>query len=278
MIKSTKIGVGKAPRKLRGGVYSTISIIVPEFCIELRNYRKFFVEQPSKGFLIDTNELFMNLKSTGNYYKLDRMGLFAAEIQQHARVDLINPFATQITEVNAPTWTAGLGYKGDGSTKYLNTNFALSNATHYTQNSAAYGVYILENIQENGADIGATHGASRRTALHTRFPTNTAFTLCNESGSASYVNSDSSGMYVVKRNGAIRNDYRNNVNVRAVGSSTSESPSSFNVFLLGRNENGTLGFPSTRRNAMYFIGSGELDHSAFYSAFQYYATKRGFAV
>jgi len=278
MIKKLGTTNFKRPGTRQRGVLSSLSIIVPKYIYEVRRWRDYLLAPPTSNYLIDLENLIIPLKSTGLFYQLDKLGILATEQQQHARVDLIDPTATQITEVNSPTWTANLGYKGDGSTKYLNTNATFANSKFFTQNSASFGVYILENIEESGADIGATHGANRRTALHTRFATNTCFTILNESGGPSYTNTDSRGMYVVKRNGTIRNDYKNGVNVRAFSPSTSEVPSTHNVYLLGRNENGALGFPSTRRNAMYFWGSGDIDHTMFYNIFQDFAKKRGFAV
>src|SRR5260370_52743 len=63
-----------------------------------------------------------------NWYKFDRLWIFATETQANARITIVNPhpssaWPTNITEVNTPGWVSDSGYKSNGSTSYLNTNY-----------------------------------------------------------------------------------------------------------------------------------------------------------
>ena len=74
----------------------------------------------------------------------DRLWIHGVSNQIAARVSLANPAtADLLTEVNSPTWTANLGYTGDGATEYLDYNFDLLNdGVNFTLDDASMGVYL----------------------------------------------------------------------------------------------------------------------------------------
>ena len=55
--------------------------------------------------------------------EFDRLWIHGLSNQIAARTSFVNPTSTPLTEVNSPTWTAYQGYKGNGTTSYLNLNY-----------------------------------------------------------------------------------------------------------------------------------------------------------
>jgi hypothetical protein len=88
--------------------------------------------------------------------KYDRLWIHGLSNQIAARVSLANPStADLLTEVNSPTWTAYLGYTGDGATEYLDYNFDLLNdGVEFTLNDASMGVYLNTNSTLEKAIMG----------------------------------------------------------------------------------------------------------------------------
>src|SRR3990167_3364982 len=120
---------------------------------------------------VDT--LVEGLKQDGNWRLLDRLWIFAQPLQELSRVSLVNPTSTQITEVNAPTWTANQGYTGNGVNMYLNTNFNPSTqGVNYVLNSGSLGAYNRTNVGENAASAGQTD-AAQGTLVNPRTQRNT---------------------------------------------------------------------------------------------------------
>ncbi len=75
------------------------------------------------------------LTTDGLTAKLDRLWVFAQPTQAEALVDIIA--GATATAVNSPTFTANLGFTGDGATSYIDTNFNPSTmGINYTLNSA----------------------------------------------------------------------------------------------------------------------------------------------
>lgn len=77
---------------------------------------------------------------------LDRLVCpFLPEVQADALIDLKNPspFPGNATEVGSPTWTEKLGYTFNGSSNYIDTNFAPSiSGSSFTLNNSSFGVFI----------------------------------------------------------------------------------------------------------------------------------------
>jgi hypothetical protein len=87
-------------------------------------------------------ELIDGLTADGVFAKLDRLWVFAQPTQAEALVDLVA--SATATAVNSPTFAAYLGYTGDGSTSYIDSNFNPATAGgNYTQNSACIGLWAI---------------------------------------------------------------------------------------------------------------------------------------
>jgi hypothetical protein len=123
--------------------------------------------------------LIAGLKTDGIWAKLDRLWLFAAENTQSALIDLVKAGASSsaATAVNSPTFTTDLGYTGNGSSAYINSNFNLTtSAVNFTQNSAC--VFGWSNTA--GRDDAALWGMSATndyTRLYPNYFNNTGYQI-----------------------------------------------------------------------------------------------------
>jgi len=238
--------------------------------------------QPSGAYKSAINTLVKQLKLDGNWQLLDRLWIHATEIQQHARVSLVNPSSTKITEVNSPTFTANQGYTGNGTNMYLNTNYSfLNSSVQFTQNLASIGIYSRTNLlTANKIDFGATTDISggKDTFINPYSSGGSYFYNVNGgvllSGSA---NSNTLGMHSALRSASnLLIGYRNGIQQHSSAVS-SQTMTSLNAFVLARNDLGSAAFFSNRQISLTFIG-GNVNQSTFYNAIQTFATTRGFNV
>lgn len=237
--------------------------------------------QPSTGFKNAVNTFILTLKADGNWNELDRFWLHATELQQHARVSIVNPSSTQITEVNSPTWAANQGYTGNSANMYLNSNYNISTGTKYTQNSASLGQYSRSNLTGNGGDMGVvTNGSTGAGAfVNIRTSGNTFnYNLNSANGVVGAANSDSRGLFVSVRTASnAQSSYKNGVQ-QSTNTNASTTPPNLSAFLMAYNQNGTpLGFTG-RQNSVHFFGSSAINQSTFYDAVQSLAISIGFNV
>lgn len=234
------------------------------------------------GWKNAVNTLVLTLKSDGNFTLLDRMWIHASENQQNARISLVNPTSTAITEVNSPTWTANQGYTGDGSSTYLDSGFNPSlSGVNFTQNSACVGVYCRTSTQSSGIDMGHNSNAGANVSyIVTRFTDNRAYFRANVSslGVISVASTDARGLFASVR--TTSNNYAGWKNGSSVvtGTNTSGTMSNNNMFILAINGGGSPTAYSNRQISISFAGSGSVDQNKLYTAIQTFATTIGFNV
>lgn len=236
--------------------------------------------QPSTDFKSAVNTLVLQLKSDGNFTKLDRLWIHAVEIQQHARVSIVNPSSTQISEGNSPTWTANQGYTGDGLTMHLKSNYVPSvDTVNYVLNSGSIGFYSRTNAQLTAVDMGG-NGPTNASYVITKFSDGNCYVKLNNTQITftSVANSDSRGLFSSVRTASnALLIYRNGSVIKTDTTASSSLPTK-EIYMLGNNNDGTFQLPSTRQNAFSYIGSGSITQSTFYTALQAFATTIGFNV
>lgn len=89
------------------------------------------------------NTLIVGLQQDGIWTLLDRLWTLAAENSTSALIDL-KGLATA-TATNSPTFTANQGYAGNGTTSYIESNWAPTTGPNYVQNSAHLSAYVRTN-------------------------------------------------------------------------------------------------------------------------------------
>lgn len=92
------------------------------------------------------NQLLVDLKSAGIWSKLDTFANFATDGDSNfALIDWKR--LTQYTAVNSPTFTTNQGFKGNGISSYINTNFTPStNGVNYQLDNASRYFYGFDAL------------------------------------------------------------------------------------------------------------------------------------
>lgn len=243
-----------------------------------------FGTNPSASFITALDTLIRGMKADGNWDPLDRFWIFAQEVQDYARVSIKNPSSTQITEVNTPTFTVNQGYTGNGTNRYLNTNFNyLTDSVNTLRNSITHGIYVTTNVAESKFDCGHS-SLGKDIVISARHGDGKTYMSANSStgGAANVAVVNSLGMYMVQRaSSAGMAAYKNGSSIATLSNADNALPNS-NDLTFAYNSNAAGGITpnsfSSKRIAMRVIGSGAIDAATFYSRFQTFATTIGFNV
>ncbi|MBA3682502.1 MAG: hypothetical protein H0W73_15260 [Bacteroidetes bacterium] len=233
--------------------------------------------QPSLTFKVAVNDLVKQLKEQNSWQYLDRLWIFATEYQQHATISLKNPTTGTLTEISSPTWTTGLGYNGNGSSQYLDTNFAPATGGQYALNNASFGIYSRTNSNSGTpVDIGVYTGTYAN-SIQAR-TSNVLQPRINCASSGSIANTDSRGLFSVTRSSStLFSAYKNGV-LQADVSNTSTALATNKFFIMANCSNGTASNWSTRQYSLAFIGTGNIDQTKLYLVLQAFANTLGFNV
>lgn len=136
--------------------------------------------------------LVKGLKADGDWAGFDWILLLAAESAQAARLNLRNP-AKSATAVNAPTFTANLGYLGDGTASYIDMGEAwAATGNQFVLNSAVIGVWCNATTASGiKPQFGNTANAARSQVLARSSAGNENFRL-NDSADDTFMASNGS--------------------------------------------------------------------------------------
>jgi hypothetical protein len=90
------------------------------------------------------NTLVTSLKSAGVWDKLDLFYVFASDgDSDFATLNWKAPSTFQISKVSSPTFTTDVGFSGNGTSSYLDTDYTPSDdGNNYTQDAASFGFFI----------------------------------------------------------------------------------------------------------------------------------------
>jgi hypothetical protein len=97
---------------------------------------------PSAGQQTLQNQLVVDLKDGGIWSKLDSFRVYATDgDSSYALIDWKR--LVMCTAVNSPTFTTNVGYRGNGTSAYINSNYNPSlHAVNLSLNSASIFAYI----------------------------------------------------------------------------------------------------------------------------------------
>ena len=120
---------------------------------------------PSTNQRFKQNKLLIDLKRGGIWEKLDSFAIFATDGDSNfALIDWKR--LSQYTAVNSPTFTTNNGFRGDGTSSYINTNFNISTGTNYKLNDASRNYWIEDFGSGSG---GALDGIDASAYNNTSF-------------------------------------------------------------------------------------------------------------
>jgi len=115
------------------------------------------------------HDLVAGLKADGIWSKLDRLWVFAQELRAGALVDLVARSAA--TAVSSPTFTPSVGFTGNGSSSYINTNFnPRTGSPHLTLNDAASSFWITQRTDAAFGEglYGQSDGSTTQMSAYSR--------------------------------------------------------------------------------------------------------------
>lgn len=196
--------------------------------------------------------------------KLDGLWVFTTADATTAKLN-VTQNAYNLTQTGTPTsFTADVGYTGDASTFYLDTNFNITTSVgNFSRDSASIGCYILlsRTADQNWAAIG--EGRNSETRLYPKQaagPGGLIFEATDGVGANFFTNGDAKGLWTVTRTtSTLTTLYKN---AAAASSATSAHASSAltteaaTMLLFAWNSSGTpTGFSGDQMGACY-MGAG----------------------
>ena len=132
---------------------------------------------PSSGQQVKQNQLMLDLKAGGIWAKLDTFAMFAND--GGSNFGLIDwKRLTTYTAVNSPTFTSNVGFQGNGSSAWINTNYnPTTNGVNYVLNKASVWMYkytagtngASQLISTNDERTVITNNSSNYHILNTNF-------------------------------------------------------------------------------------------------------------
>ena len=124
---------------------------------------------PSDGQKLLQNQLVIDLKAGGIWSKLDTFANFATDgSSDFALIDWKR--LTQYTAVNSPSFTTNQGFKGNGTSSHIDTNFnAFNDGVQYTQDNASRGLYMFLADGTGALDGKAVAGINNMARTSTSF-------------------------------------------------------------------------------------------------------------
>lgn len=191
--------------------------------------------------------------------------------------DILNPASGfNLTKVNSPTFTTNQGFTG-GGTAYLDTNFNLStDGVNFILNSS--GIHAYTRVNNNTTGFETLMGAELSVASQRSYiiPTFDLYATLNSTSRIIDTTVDDTGFFQVNRKSSSQIDYSVNNDLNNLSSLTSDALFNGNMFLLGRNRNGTMVTPYTGQISMAAISSDLSSKSLeFYNSIQTYMTSIG---
>lgn len=220
----------------------------------------------------------------GYWTSFDRIWIFAVDIQANSCIPINNPTASAATQVNAPTFTAKQGFNGDGSTKYINTNFnPNTQGINFTQNNACHYLYC-RSAGTNATQYDAGNSNSVVPICYNdyalKWSDGKCYSVTNQNannGTGGFTNASAAGFWALNRTSSTATEIFKNAVSQKAWSETSNTIPNLNDYVCAVNGNPTiLGF-STKQFSVRALGSviSSTALSYFSTDINYYMTQLG---
>lgn len=159
-----------------------------------------FTTEPTTARKDLINDRIIAGKASTWWAKLDAIWVHAAHAPEAARLNWLGDFYNCVP-VNNPAFEVDRGYRGNGTTSYLDTQFNPVTAVNakFTQHNASFGVRSNDNNQASGSLAGYWDGSKGNT-INPRDNSNKFHGRVNQTSGKTFSDSFSSiGMFVANR-------------------------------------------------------------------------------
>lgn len=252
----------------------------PEYC----NVEEFMAVIPSNSWRNAASQLFIDLRNALGITSLSEafevLHLYAAETEQVALLNMANPTVNDAVN-NGATFTANVGFTGNGTSAYIDSSFSpLNDATITSIDNMAIGIRIVTNSEGDVTDFGTRTSSTNEAIRLSSYLSTFDFMLggVNSGNSTLFVAStDSRGLWVLDRSGNLASAaYRNGVSIITSNiNSTNLSP--HNILVAANNSNGVPAEFSPRQYSLFFVTRSltATEHEDILVAFTTFLTEVG---
>lgn len=266
------------------------SVPIPDLCQEEFDYedeyraiidygRSLGYRLPSCDQRLLQNQFVIDLKAAGIWSELDVLYIFATDgDSDFATINWINPGLYRCTKQNSPTFISNIGFEGNGTDMYLDTNWIPgTHGVNFTLNDACGLCYVNNNTTETAhvfAEYGTRSGvgtAGQFILLSNSVATNQHSWAINGGGAVSGAAVTSDGFYHMKRTASNSQAlYKNGASV-GTSAQSSNSLSTRSMYILKSNE---ASVTNTNRQVSMFAAGASLtgSESTVYTIWNTYFT------
>jgi hypothetical protein len=224
---------------------------------------------PSASQQLLQEQLLIDLKDAGIWSKLDTFAVFATDgDSDFALIDWKR--LTDYTAVNSPTFTTNVGFQGNGTSSYIDSNYnASTSGVNYLQNDWSFGWYMATRDALVGTEI-AFGAAKSGDANWVRYSAKRFY--YNLSSQQAY-----SGLTIGSNQMVIANASSTNLTLYANGSLTDNlsninTKNPANTNFLAFYQTFATGYSDPELGMVYAGGNLDSQASAFYTAWNNYYT------
>ena len=227
---------------------------------------------PSIAWKIAVNSFIKDLKTYLIWNKLDVLQLYAFENAADALLNIVKDVHNG-TAYNSPTFTAKQGYKGDGSSAYINLNYNPStDAINFALNDNSISIYVNQDSDgSNNTEAYIGHVSTNQNIIIKYIASNT---VIKNNGTA-YINIaiTGSGYYTSSRNNSSTIDFYKDAITYAAQTMASIAVPDANIYVFGYcDSSGNMAGASCAEIGVIKIGSSltSTDYDNFRTAFDQY--------
>lgn len=208
--------------------------------------------------------------------EFDRLWIHGLSDNIAARTSFVNPASTIIATVNSPTFLQNVGYKGNGTTSYLTTNYnPFTQGVKYTLNNASMFVYVQENIVSLTCAMGAFTGGNTGLLMYPQYASNQGLYYINNNSPDCITTQNSVGLSSCIRTSTTNTvGYKNGV-ISGANARISNNIPNTNIFILGQSTAGSLTAAYSGTVSASGLGSSNYSQINFYNALQALGTSLG---
>jgi hypothetical protein len=197
---------------------------------------------PSSGQQTLQNDLVVALKDGGIWDDCDVIRIAANDSGLNfSTINWKTPNTYQATLINSPTFVTNSGIQGNGTSSYINENFAPANGINLQLNDASQFVWVNSAISVGGFLCGVNDAAGANGLSFERDSSSTIYPRINASSSLLYTNAinNAPGLFGNHRSSATSTSFSKDGVVKVTTSKNSTNRTANNSYSLCRNNNGS---------------------------------------